>query len=1275
MGRRGGVSVHPTMAPVTATITALRAVYKYARARARAWGQPLCSTVALAVIAALAPAHAGPVPGTWVPNVAFGTAIDSISGTPLAARSDTVRAEVQALESLALTTARDTLLGPGATAVFAHRLTDTGNVAVTTRLDLGNLAGDDFDLVAPGLWRDVDGDRRLSPADSPIAPGSSITLVPGESADLLVTARTPAGAPALAFARALTAAGITTAWLELRATTGGGVTRTAVDTVRLSAPIPLPTLAFYRDAGFAQTERVSSTGAPLYLEAVAPGCDADPTRPDTLSITLVSQLTGDLERYRAAETGPSTGRFRVLPNVATALSAPGSAISGSGVLDESPDDVVTASLAGCGATSTSAIVWIDPAGTVFDSRDGRPLAGARVTLVDETGAGNGGHPGAPATVLGPDGVSIYPSTVITDATGRYPFPSVPAGSYRLAIVPPSSYRFPSALAIGALPPNRHADAAASYGITFPHTDTGSPVRWDVPLDAIPGVALFVEKTASVASASYGDLVDYAVVVANRSDTALTAVTVRDQLPRGFAFVTGTTRLDTTWVADPAGGAGPGLSFAIGAIGAHLQTTLRYRLRVGVGAPLGPALNAAVAIDAGAESNVAHATVEVTGGVFATEGIVTGSVYLDRDGDGRRGAAERGVPGVRVAVDDGTWAITDGRGQFSFYGLTPRTHAIALDRTTLPAGARPVATSHRERGLPGSRFVDLRNGELVRAEFALRGDAAAESAAASRALVFDARVGEDARALKRSPNFDDVPASYGDVRAKPASGVIEAGGALPLFGAGAGTSAARNTPGTPAASATGSVSSAPRSGESTASGDAIAGPRASETIATSDTATPSPGGDLAAGAAPGTAPSSPGSAPAPGPNASEAALDRTLLGSDRSVGFVGLEDGDTLLANQLDVRVKGQEGYHFELRVNGAPVPDSRVGRKLNSVSTGVEAWEYIGVRLEPGPNVLWVTQRDAADNALGQSTVRVTAPASFARLELIVPPGIAADGHSRARIRVRALDADGLPVPGRRLVTLESTLGDWASDDLDTSAPGLQLAIENGVSEALLVAPADPGRARVRASVMGAVADTTLDFVPELRPLMLVGLLEGRLDVATLLHGAGATERTLTGFEQPMEAFHDGRDDGRADVGARGAFYLKGRLRDDVLVTVGYDSDKPSSQRLFRDIQPDAYYPVYGDASVRGYDAQSTGKLYARLDRAGAWLLYGDFTPVTGGGARSLVTYNRSLTGVQQHWEDRKLRLDAFASRDRAAGRVDELPGLGISGPYVLSAHPVRENS
>ena len=50
----------------------------------------------------------------------------------------------------------------------------------------------------------------------------------------------------------------------------------------------------------------------------------------------------------------------------------------------------------------------------------------------------------------------------------------------------------------------------------------------------------------------------------------------------------------------------------------------------------------------------------------------------------------------------------------------------------------------------------------------------------------------------------------------------------------------------------------------------------------------------------------------------------------------------------------------------------------------------------------------------------------------------------------------------------------------------------------------------------------------------------------------------------------------------------------------------------------------------------------------------------------SLAGYNRVLNGAIQHLEAERGALDVFASRDRFAQVVDELPGLGISGPYEL---------
>ncbi len=275
---------------------------------------------------------------------------------------------------------------------------------------------------------------------------------------------------------------------------------------------------------------------------------------------------------------------------------------------------------------------------------------------------------------------------------------------------------------------------------------------------------------------------------------------------------------------------------------------------------------------------------------------------------------------------------------------------------------------------------------------------------------------------------------------------------------------------------------------------------------------------------------------------------------------------------------------------------------------------------------------------------------------------------------MRTLDAHGVPAACRSIVTLETTRGQWHTTDLDPASPGLQIAVVGGTAEARLTAPSEPGTATVRATAGGIHGDAPLEFVPELRPLLAVGSVEGML-AWNRARGFATRDLARTGFEQAFTSLVAGSDDGGLGGGARAALFLKGRLSRDVLVTLGYDSDRPANLRRLRDIQPDAFYPVYGDASVRGYEAQSTGRLYARLDRRGAALAYGDFVAQGASGAQSLTQYSRSLTGVQQHWESSRLRVDTFASRALAGERVEEFPGRGISGPYTLARAPIVENS
>lgn len=1144
---------------------------------------------------------AAPGPGTPIDNTAAASALD-VNGAPVLLPSNTVRVVVQAGEALALFPPQAATAAPGASVTLAHRLVNTGNLATDVRLDARDVTLDGFDAAPFALLHDRDRSGTPTAGDTPIANGGVVTLAAGDSADVLLSATLPASAlpGALAFVR-LTATGLTQ-----------GATAALVDTLRTPALGFLPVIAFYAAPDYGRTTRVAALGAPLLVQAVARACNTDATRVESVSLLLRSATTGDRETYTAIETAPNSGLFRIMAGAPT-VSGTGTSATGDGVLALERGDQVTAELAGCGATLTRATAWIEPAGIVYESRSNLALPGVRVRLIDVTGANNGGVPGGAARVFEGDGVTPVSAEQTTDAQGRYRFPLVRAGSYRLELAVDEPYRFPSQMGVAGLPGGHFTDASGSYGGVFAVSDSLAPVLVDLPVDEVGTIALFVEQQATRPQVEWGDELDYIVRVANRSDSLLDAVVLYESLPTGFAYVKHSTRGGSLGVsvantnapvgsspssvlADPSVASGE-LEFALGTMLPHETFELRFRTRVHAGAPRGEVLATARAATATTQSNAAPARVRVRGDVFADEAGIMGEVRV-LTGTG----AGIGLAGVRLVLDDGTWAVTDAQGRFSFTGLTPRTHALKLDRTSLPPRAYPVASGVRERGTPGLRFVDVTRGDLVYAAFTVGGDTTAMREANVRRMAALQR-DEASRVLDRPLDRAGERAALGDARALPSSAIV--------------------------------------------TGERESGEAARPSFA--------PG--LAFSAAPAD--------PAP---AVVASLEQMLPTLDRDLGFVGLADLDTVTSSQINVRVKGQLGTPLVLRLNGQRVPESRVGRRVTAPTLGLEAWEYVGVTLHPGLNVLEL----APPHSPGRVALRVVAPAAIAWLELMGPRTASADGRTPAEFTLAVADSQGVPVGARTLVTLESSLGRFANDDLDPSAPGVQVAVEGGRTRVRLLPPSTPGHAQITAASGALRAAADVEFLPEMRPLLAVGVFEGVVGLDGVRHPQGA-RAPRNGFEQPIAQFLAESRDGRTMAGARGALFMKGRVRDDVQLTLGYDSDRPEDQRQFRDLEPNRGYPVQGDASVRGYDAQSTGRLYARLDRRDASLLYGDL--VTGGTGRSLANFARSLTGAGVWWGNEHTGGRAFTSREHSRHAIDELPGRGVSGPYLLTHVPMLENS
>lgn len=138
-------------------------------------------------------------------------------------------------------------------------------------------------------------------------------------------------------------------------------------------------------------------------------------------------------------------------------------------------------------------------------------------------------------------------------------------------------------------------------------------------------------------------------------------------------------------------------------------------------------------------------------------------------------------------------------------------------------------------------------------------------------------------------------------------------------------------------------------------------------------------------------------------------------------------------------------------------------------------------------------------------------------------------------------------------------------------------------------------------------------------------------------------------------------------VDGRTAFYLKGKIQGRYILTMAYDSgEDPDSNPNLAKIDPEHYYPVYGDGSTGVDDAQSQGKLYLSLSWDACFIMIGDYQIAMGDTA--LARYYRSLYGFRMKL-DRPWGLpasvDLFASRPSTVPATDILRCTGGSLYYL----------
>lgn len=351
------------------------------------------------------------------------------------------------------------------------------------------------------------------------------------------------------------------------------------------------------------------------------------------------------------------------------------------------------------------ISMVDPFGVVFDSANNALVGGAVVTIRDSAGAvlvpGVAGAGGCRI-----DAADINPQTVGAD--GAYSYLCDAANGYTIGVTA-AGYTFPS---VKTSFPAGRVIVNGSKGEAF--NVAAAIIEMDMPMDP-QKTLLKIHKEANKKEVTIGEVVTYTVSIENLTPSDVTGVYIEDNIPAGFKYIDGRAVLDGQRMRDPSG-TRP-VSFDVGTITASATKTLKYQLVIGSGVTFGNYANRAHARYASGDiiSNIATANVKIIADPLFDMCTVIGKVFWDLNGNGlqdppKGDVVERGVPGVRVASEDGAVVTTDSDGKFHMPMILPGTHIYRIDEGSIPAGT--YVTTRREA------ILELTNGLIAKANFGI-----------------------------------------------------------------------------------------------------------------------------------------------------------------------------------------------------------------------------------------------------------------------------------------------------------------------------------------------------------------------------------------------------------------------------------------------------------------------------------------------------------------------------------------------------------------------------
>ncbi|HEY0044937.1 MAG TPA: hypothetical protein VGB62_10350 [Allosphingosinicella sp.] len=302
-----------------------------------------------------------------------------------------------------------------------------------------------------------------------------------------------------------------------------------------------------------------------------------------------------------------------------------------------------------------------------------------------------------------------------------------AGSIETLPMPPAAVDYDCHLAV------RTGEVMAFEAFSARSTTAFASAALRIRPSNRPTQPLLLSKEAAQAVAEPGGTIQYRITLRNPDRRATAAITVTDRMPAGTRLRPETLRVNGERLTTGLTTGAASFAIALPPLAGGASAELSYALEVRPDARPGSAVNFAQATDGrGVRSNLADAAVRIERDAMAGRMTIVGRVTDGGCGADPKTAA--GVGGIRIMLEDGSYAVTDSDGRYHFEGLIPGTHVVQMDDMTLPLdrAAADCGRNTRSAGHAFSRFVEGQGGALKRVDFKLAPSAPRARPAAAQA---------------------------------------------------------------------------------------------------------------------------------------------------------------------------------------------------------------------------------------------------------------------------------------------------------------------------------------------------------------------------------------------------------------------------------------------------------------------------------------------------------------------------------------------------------------